>query len=84
MGDGFRFPLLHRQLIHFLMSSERSAAQMSSLFHTSIWVWVKVSYSQNDFLVSSIFQKSNAKNEFIFALEFKKWSNDKDKDTLLC
>ena len=40
MGDGFRFPLLHRQLIHFLMSSERSAAQMSSLFHTSIWVWV--------------------------------------------
>ena len=45
---------------------------------------LKVSESQNDFLVSSVFQKTKAKIWWISALESKKWPNQKDKGTLLC
>ena len=47
-------------------------------------IFLKVSLSQNDFLVSLIFQKTYAKFWWISALESKKWSNQTDKGTLLC
>ena len=41
-------------------------------------------YSQNDFLLSLIFKQTNPKICWISSLEAKKWSNQKDKGTILC
>ena len=74
--------------INLNLSTGSSNCNMDwSSCHNSGWLWfgsIKVSWSQNDFLVSSIFQKTNAKVWWISALEFKKWLNQTIKGPFSC